>query len=93
MSNHFFGIKNVEYMGDTYFEEVGAELPVFKLVDIPAEEWNVKALKLNTKTFIEIFNRQPKDDEEVMRWAWSHADVKYTPEKYKNHIAGNDAAL
>jgi hypothetical protein len=64
----FDGIKNVEFTEFTYCEEVKAELPVFTLTDIPAGEWNIRARIQNTKMFVEILGRQPKDYQEVLTW-------------------------
>lgn len=89
----FDGVKNVEFEGVKYFEEVGADLPVFTLTDIPAERWNAMAEKSNTEAFIKEFSRQPKNYEEVLVWVYSLIPNEYTPEKYKSPIAANDRAF
>jgi hypothetical protein len=77
---NFYGAKNVEFTEFAYCEEVGAELPVFELTDIPAEEWTRKTNIQNTKMFVETFNRQPKDLDEVYDWIYS-----LLPEGVKDH--------
>ena len=67
----FEGVNNVEYIGQQYCEELAAELPVFELTDIPADEWNRRAKVSNTKAFVEKFDRQPKDYDEVLEWVYS----------------------
>jgi hypothetical protein len=89
----FDGVKNVEFTEFQYVEEVKAELPVFTLTDIPADEWNHRAKVNNTKAFIENFNRDPRDYDEVLIWVYSHLDDEYIPEKYKSHCAANTATF
>jgi hypothetical protein len=64
----FDGVKNVEFTEFTYCEEVGANLPVFTLTEPSAEEWNRRARIQNTKMFVEILGRKPKDYQEVLTW-------------------------
>lgn len=64
----FDGIKNVEFQKLTYCKEVGTELPVFKIKEPTVEEWNKKARTQNTKMYIQINKRIPKDYQEVLTW-------------------------
>ncbi|MDP4085791.1 MAG: hypothetical protein Q8934_14390 [Bacillota bacterium] len=77
---NFYGAKNVEFDEFTYVEEFGTELSVFTLTDIPADEWNRKACIQNTKMFVETFNREPKDLDEVYDWIYS-----FLPKGVKDH--------
>jgi hypothetical protein len=61
----FDGVRNVEFKG---LLSVGAEPPVFTLKEPTKEEWNHKAQIQNTKMFVLIYNRQPKDYNEVLVW-------------------------
>lgn len=75
MSNGLLsGIKNVEFDGYEFVEEAGSEFPLFMLNETTVEEWNVKAYKANTKMFIHITGRQPKDYTEVR--AWMDSNIK-----------------
>jgi hypothetical protein len=76
--------KNVDFSGQTHFE--GAELPVFTIKEPSVEEWNRKAREANTKMFIRIMGRQPKDYNEVLAWI-------YTPENEENCQAATIAVL
>lgn len=89
MKELFYGIKNVEFEGFTYCEEVGAELPVFELTDISAEEWNRQAKISNTKAFIEVHGRQPVNYDEALSWVWS----LIPEEDRKNQLTENELAL
>jgi hypothetical protein len=83
----FSGVKNVEFEGHTYVEEIGAELPLFTLVDIPADRWNAMAKESNTKAFIELVGRQPVDYKEVLTWVYS-----LIPGHKENHLGANEMA-
>lgn len=63
--------KNVSFEGYKYCDEVKRELPVYKIRDIPEDEWNRKAKISNTKAFVETFGRDPKDYEEALSWVYS----------------------
>jgi hypothetical protein len=89
----FKGVKNVEFTEFQYCEEVKAELPVFTLTDIPADEWNRRARINNTKMFVQIHERLPVNYEEVLTWVYSHLDDEYIPEKYKSPCAANTATF
>lgn len=77
---NFYGAKNVEFEEFKYVEEVGEELPVFTLTEPSAEEWSRSAGIQNTKMFISIHNREPKDLDEVYDWIYS-----LLPEDVKDH--------
>lgn len=79
----FQNAKNVEFTGTKFLEEVGAELPVFTLTDIPVDRWNEIAKECNTKSFVTVFGKQPKDYEEVLDWVYSLRDkAKEKAKKY-----------
>lgn len=78
------GIKNVNYVGNVFVEEISQELPLFILEDIPAEEWNRRARIQNTKMFIQEHKRLPFDYEEVKAWVYS-----FIPKIKESHSAGN----
>lgn len=80
--------KNVEFLGVKNIEEVGADLSTFILIEPTPSEWNFKAKKKNTLLFVEIHERQPKNYEEVLQWAYS-VGLKHK----ENQIAGNDLAF
>jgi hypothetical protein len=81
----FDGANNIEFKDFTYIKEVGADLVTFTLKEEPAEEWNRKAKIQNTKMFVEIIGRQPKDYQEVLSWIYG--------ENEKSHSAVNTATL
>jgi hypothetical protein len=89
----FDGLKNVEFTEFQYIEEVGAELPVFTLTDIPADEWNRRARINNTKMFVQIHERQPVNYIEVLAWVYSLLNDEDVPEKEKSHRAANTVTL
>jgi hypothetical protein len=66
----FDGIKNVEFKEFKYLEEAGTDLPVFILKLETADEWNKKARIQNTKMYIQITKRIPKDYHEVLTWIY-----------------------
>ncbi|RHW31494.1 hypothetical protein D1B31_22060 [Neobacillus notoginsengisoli] len=61
-------LQNVDFEGYAYFEEQEAVLPVFTLMDIPADEWNRRARINNTEAFIREHRRMPDTYEEVRSW-------------------------
>ena len=61
----FDGIKNVEFVK---FVDPAAVIPVFRIVEPTPLQWNEKARIQNTKMFIEITGKQPKDYDEVKCW-------------------------
>jgi hypothetical protein len=67
----FDSAKNVEFKKLAYYEKLDAELATFTLADIPTKEWNRRAERTNTKMFVEVHNRQPKNYDEVLSWVWS----------------------
>lgn len=64
----FDEISNVEFSELGFAPRYAEELPVFKIRNVPADEWNQKAFNINKKTFTEIFKREPKNDDEVLAW-------------------------
>lgn len=84
----FEGVKNVEFTGYHYCKETGSELPVFTLNEPSVEEWNRRAKIQNTKMFIQIMKRQPKNYQEVLDWVYS-----LIPENEENQPAGNELAF
>jgi hypothetical protein len=77
----FDGANNIEFKEFTYIKEVSAELPVFKIKEPTIEEWNKRARKQNTKMFIQINKKLPKDYQEVLNWIYG--------ENNESHSAGN----
>jgi hypothetical protein len=64
----FDGVTNIDFKGLALVEELKAEVPVFKLREPSPEEWNKRAREQNTKIFIQLHKRQPKDYNEVLVW-------------------------
>lgn len=65
---------NVDFEGYAYCEQLEREMQVFVLNEPSVEEWNAKAEKQNTKMFIQIKKRVPKDYEEVNAWVHSYTE-------------------
>lgn len=61
-------VNNVESKGMQTIEELGGMVPILKLTEEPARVWNEKAKKINTRTFISIHRREPKNYDEVLEW-------------------------
>jgi hypothetical protein len=78
-------VENVEFNGYEFSKSVGAKLPVFTLKEPTVEEWNRKAKIQNTKMFVQILKRQPKNYQEVLTWIHS-----FIPDNKENHLAGNE---
>lgn len=81
-------VKNIEFTGYHFCKEAGRELPVFMLKEPSAEEWNERAKEQNTKMFVQIMKRQPKNYQEVSNWV-----QLLIPEKAENQPAGNELAF
>lgn len=83
--NQLIKIKNIEYIGVTYSEDLNRDLPAFELKEHSVEEWNKKAKVQNTRMFIKKFNRQPRDYNEVLAWIYS-----MIPGNEESQLAGNE---
>lgn len=79
-----FNAKNIEFVDIADVKDLGF-IPVFKITDLPAAEWNERAQAQNIKMFVGIFKRQPKDYSEVQAWIYSRNE--------ENHSAGNTMAF
>jgi hypothetical protein len=77
--------RNVEFKEMQHFEELGGFIDVFKITESSAYVWNVKAERINTKTFIVAHGRQPNEYEEVQNWIKSLINEG-------NHSAANTMA-
>jgi hypothetical protein len=80
----FDGVTNIDFKGLAFVEELKAEVPVFKLREPSPEEWNKRAREQNTKIFIQLHKRQPKDYNEVLAWINGNKE---------NQCAGNTMAF
>lgn len=65
----FEGVKNVECNGNMKVD--GVILQTVRLQDLSVDRWNSLAEKQNTKMFIELVGRQPRNYEEVRNWVRS----------------------
>lgn len=60
--------KNVEVKKPVFVKEVGYHVPVFRLNEPAAKQWNEIAEEKNTEMFIEVHDRLPEDYHEVLNW-------------------------
>lgn len=59
---------NVDFMGYVHDEDLGQHFSCFKIKEATTEEWNKRAAEQNTKIFVQVHKRAPKDYNEVMEW-------------------------
>lgn len=85
MMKLFEGINNIEFAGFEFVKDLGKDLPVFTLTDLPVDEWNARAQKNNTAAFIQEFSRMPLNYDEVLTWVYSLSGA----EKERSHSAEN----
>jgi hypothetical protein len=81
----FDGAKNVDFEEYAYCEEIQFGVPVFKMKEPSVEEWNRRSRIQNTKMFIQINNRLPKDYQEVLTWIYGGYE--------KSHAAANNVTF
>lgn len=65
----FKGVNNIVFNGEMEFD--GITLQTVRLQDLSVDRWNSFAEKQNTKMFIELVGRQPRNYEEVRNWVRS----------------------
>lgn len=85
---NFYGAQNVEFEEFMFCEGQSEEVPSFTLTEPTADEWNTKARRQNTKMFVEVLKRQPKNYEEVLIWANS-----FIPGKKESHATANNVTF
>ncbi|MDM5246218.1 MULTISPECIES: hypothetical protein [unclassified Lysinibacillus] len=70
IKNLFAGVKNVDFVGESFSRIVGQEVKMETVVleELDTSRWNTLAERTNTKSFIRMVGREPVNYAEVQAW-------------------------